>query len=297
MPHLAPQFHLTLHPNQPDAFHITGTPGNIHVDAATIPTLLFGVNWYLKYVAHLQVSTNGLQLGAANLILPAPPRPSPNPPSTRPATPSTKTSTATPLPTGPTPAGSTRSTSSPSPAPTPSSSSAAPTSSSTRPSATPATPTSPSATGSPSPPTRTGSSWATCAASSSPSPSTSSTSAPPPPNASSPCLRALGITPVLPGYYGIVPADFATLHPGAHVITQGDWNGFTRPGWIDPRDPNFANLAASFYRHQRDLFGDSILYDMEIFQEGGTTGDVPPGPAAKLVQTALETAHPNASGS
>ena len=48
-------------------------------------------------------------------------------------------------------------------------------------------------------------------------------------------LRALGITPVLPGYYGIVPADFATLHPGAHVKPQGDWNGFTRPGWIDPR--------------------------------------------------------------
>ena len=75
MPHLAPQFHLTLHPNQPDAFHITGTPGNIQVDAATIPTLLCGVNWYLKYTAHLQISTNGQQLGSASLILPAPPAP------------------------------------------------------------------------------------------------------------------------------------------------------------------------------------------------------------------------------
>jgi alpha-N-acetylglucosaminidase len=108
-------------------------------------------------------------------------------------------------------------------------------------------------------------------------------------------LRALGITPVLPGYYGIVPADFATLHPNAHVITQGDWNGFTRPGWIDPRDPNFATLAADFYRHQHDLYGDSTLYDMEIFQEGGASGDVPVGPAAKLVQAALLAAHPNAS--
>ena len=60
MPQLAPQFHLTLHPGQPDGFRITGTPGNIHVDAATIPTLLYGVNWYLKYVAHLQVSTQRL---------------------------------------------------------------------------------------------------------------------------------------------------------------------------------------------------------------------------------------------
>ena len=75
MPHLAPQFHLTLHPNQPDAFHVTGTPGNIHIDAATLPTLLYGVNYYLKYVAHLQVSTNGSQLGPTNFKLPAPPTP------------------------------------------------------------------------------------------------------------------------------------------------------------------------------------------------------------------------------
>jgi alpha-N-acetylglucosaminidase len=109
-------------------------------------------------------------------------------------------------------------------------------------------------------------------------------------------LRALGITPVLPGYYGIVPADFATLHPNAHVITQGDWNGFTRPGWIDPRDPNFATLAASFYRHQHDLFGDSTLYDMEIFQEGGASGDVPVGPPPKSPDRPPRR-HPNASGS
>lgn len=41
-------------------------------------------------------------------------------------------------------------------------------------------------------------------------------------------VMAEGIMPVLPGYCGIVPADFATLNPGAHVVTQGDWNGFMR---------------------------------------------------------------------
>jgi alpha-N-acetylglucosaminidase len=45
---------------------------------------------------------------------------------------------------------------------------------------------------------------------------------------------------VLPGYYGIVPADFASA-PRSTVITQGDWNGFTRPGWLDPRDHNSTN--------------------------------------------------------
>jgi len=108
-------------------------------------------------------------------------------------------------------------------------------------------------------------------------------------------LRELGITPVLPGFYGIVPADFEKKFPRAHVIPQGEWAGFTRPGWLDPRDPMFAKLAAAFYRHQRELFGESSIYDMEVFQEGGTSGDVPVPEAARAVQNALSAAHPGAS--
>ena len=108
-------------------------------------------------------------------------------------------------------------------------------------------------------------------------------------------LRELGITPVLPGFYGIVPADFQEKFPRAHVIAQGEWAGFVRPGWLDPRDPMFANLAATFYRHQRELFGNSSVYDMEVFQEGGDSGDVPVPEAARDVQNALAAAHPDAS--
>jgi alpha-N-acetylglucosaminidase len=108
-------------------------------------------------------------------------------------------------------------------------------------------------------------------------------------------LRELGITPVLPGFYGIVPADFQRKFPRAHVIAQGEWAGFVRPGWLDPRDPMFASLAATFYRHQQQLFGDSGVYDMEVFQEGGDSGDVPVPEAARDVQNALAAAHPDAS--
>jgi alpha-N-acetylglucosaminidase len=108
-------------------------------------------------------------------------------------------------------------------------------------------------------------------------------------------LRELGITPVMPGFYGIVPADFRRHFPRAHVVPQGQWAGFTRPGWLDPRDPIFGRLAADFYRRQRELFGDSSVYDMEVFQEGGKTGDVPVGRAARAVQAALLAAHPGAS--
>ena len=107
-------------------------------------------------------------------------------------------------------------------------------------------------------------------------------------------LRELGITPVLPGFYGIVPADFARRFPGAHVVPQGEWAGFTRPDWLDPRDPMFAQVAAAFYRHQRELFGDTSIYDMEVFQEGGSSGDVPVSEAARAVQNALAAAHPDA---
>jgi alpha-N-acetylglucosaminidase len=107
-------------------------------------------------------------------------------------------------------------------------------------------------------------------------------------------LRELGITPVLPGFYGIVPADFQNKVPNAHVIAQGEWAGFTRPGWLDPRDPMFRKLAASFYRHQLEVFGGSGVYDMEVFQEGGASGDVPVAEAARAVQNALAAAHPGA---
>jgi len=108
-------------------------------------------------------------------------------------------------------------------------------------------------------------------------------------------LRELGITPVFPGFYGIVPADFTKRFPGAHVVPQGEWAGFTRPGWLDPRDRMFAKVAASFYRHQHELFGDSTIYDMEVFQEGGDSGDVPVPEAARAVQDALHAAHPGAA--
>lgn len=107
-------------------------------------------------------------------------------------------------------------------------------------------------------------------------------------------LRELGMTPVLPGFYGIVPADFQNKFPDAHVIPQGEWAGFTRPGWLDPRDPMFAKLAAAFYRRQHELFGDTSIYDMEVFQEGGSSGDVSVPDAARAVQSALLAAHPGA---
>lgn len=296
MPHLAPQFQLALNqrPDHKDYFRITGTRGHIHVEAATQPTLLYGVNWYLKYVAHLQVSPNGLQLGPANFVLTAP-QATIDKPALYPwryALNENVDGYSAPywdqkrwqheidilalsgvnailiergmdvvLYQTLRDAGYSD---------------------------------------------QAIRNWIVEPAHQNwqlmgnmccfEAPISTELLEKRSESAKKliAMLRSLDITPVLPGYYGIVPADFASLNPGAHVITQGDWNGFTRPGWLDPRDPHFSKLAESFYRHEHDLYGDSPIYDMEIFQEGGAAGDVPVPEAAKKVQQALMRAHPGA---
>ncbi|MEU5577724.1 alpha-N-acetylglucosaminidase [Streptomyces huasconensis] len=108
-------------------------------------------------------------------------------------------------------------------------------------------------------------------------------------------LRALGIAPVLPGYYGHVPDGFVERNGGdARVVPQGVWHGFKRPDWLDPRTDAFARVAASFYRHQKDLFGPCDLFKMDLLHEGGTAGDVPVPDAAQGVERALRRARPGA---
>ncbi|WP_433472152.1 alpha-N-acetylglucosaminidase TIM-barrel domain-containing protein [Spirillospora sp. CA-142024] len=108
-------------------------------------------------------------------------------------------------------------------------------------------------------------------------------------------LRELGMTPVLPGYYGTVPTDFETRNPGAKTVPQGTWNGLERPDWLDPTGPEFGRVAGAFYKAQTDLYGASTMYKMDLLHEGGRAGDVPVPEASKAVQDALEAAHPGAT--
>jgi alpha-N-acetylglucosaminidase len=299
MPHLSTQIHLSLVPgpyaDKPDGFRISGRRGDIHVEAATVPTLLFGVNWYLKYVALMDVSTNGSQLGRAGVILPAV-----NSAITRPALYSFRYALNENTDGYTTPywdfdrwqheidilalSGFNAIL------------------------------------------IQRGNDLAVYQAFHDVGYSDTEIrqwiTAPAHQNwqwMGNMCcfiepisldllkkraasarrimdlLRTLGITPVLPGFWGVVPADFEEHMPGSHVVVQTEpWNGFQRPGWLDPRTAAFARVAAAFYEHQAELFGNSTIYDMETFQEGGVSGDVPVGEGAVAIQRALEAAHPGA---
>ncbi len=100
-------------------------------------------------------------------------------------------------------------------------------------------------------------------------------------------LRELGITPVLPGYFGTVPPGFADKVPGARTVPQGGWVGFNRPDWLDPTSPPYADVARAFYESSAALFGGTTHYKMDLLHEGGTPGPVPVGAPSKAVQDAL----------
>ncbi|WP_172840475.1 alpha-N-acetylglucosaminidase [Virgibacillus phasianinus] len=107
-------------------------------------------------------------------------------------------------------------------------------------------------------------------------------------------LKELGMTPVFPGYFGTVPADFEEKNQDANVVPQGTWSGFQRPGWLDPTSTLFQEVAAAFYENQEKIFGETTMYKMDLLHEGGTAGNVNVQNASIAVQNALEEAHPGA---
>lgn len=108
-------------------------------------------------------------------------------------------------------------------------------------------------------------------------------------------MRELGMRPVLPGFFGTVPAGFTERNPGGVTIPQGTWAGLPRPAWLDPRTAVFRDVAAAFYAHQEELFGEVRQVKMDLLHEGGNPGDVPVREAARAVEAALQEARPGAT--
>lgn len=107
-------------------------------------------------------------------------------------------------------------------------------------------------------------------------------------------MRSLGIVPVFPGYSGMVPPGFAERNPGALVIPQGDYASYQRVDQIDTTDDYYPRIAETFYEIQSQLFGDTLMYNMNILHESGNPGVTPVSKQAMEIQNALQRAHPGA---
>lgn len=106
-------------------------------------------------------------------------------------------------------------------------------------------------------------------------------------------MTELGMTPVLPGYSGMVPHD-ADERLGVKVSGKGIWNGFVRPAFLMTTDPRFNEIADIYYDELTKLYGTAAYYSMDPFHEGGSLEGVDLSHAAKIITSAMKRANPDA---
>jgi alpha-N-acetylglucosaminidase len=107
-------------------------------------------------------------------------------------------------------------------------------------------------------------------------------------------MRSLGIEPLLPGFYGMVPASLKEKM-NAHIVDQGRWASFHRPGILDPTDPAFARVAGIYYEELSKLYGSDLrFFSGDPFHEGGVMSGVDLGRAGASIQAVMQSHFPGA---
>ncbi len=106
-------------------------------------------------------------------------------------------------------------------------------------------------------------------------------------------MKEYGIHPVFPGYSGMVPHD-ADVKAGLDITKSDLWNGFTRPAFLQPTDPRYAEIAALYYEEQQKLFGKADYYSMDPFHEVSNAESVDFDAAGKAIMQAMKKVNPKA---
>lgn len=108
-------------------------------------------------------------------------------------------------------------------------------------------------------------------------------------------MRQLGISPVIQGFYGMVPT--VLKDKGYPVAVQGKWaGGFTRPDMLLPVDSCWNKLAGIYYSEIRKEYGNDIHYfGGDPFHEGGKSKSVNVKHVAELMQGEAQKYFPNSS--
>jgi|HubBroStandDraft_1064217.scaffolds.fasta_scaffold13766_4 alpha-N-acetylglucosaminidase len=109
-------------------------------------------------------------------------------------------------------------------------------------------------------------------------------------------MRSLGIEPLMPGFYGMVPAALKGKLKKAHIVDQGPWAVFTRPAILDPTDPEFARVAGIYYEEMRKLYGPDLhFFSGDPFHEGGIMEGVDLGRAGAGIQSVMQANFPGST--
>lgn len=106
-------------------------------------------------------------------------------------------------------------------------------------------------------------------------------------------MHSLGISPVLPGYAGMVPRNIGEKL-GYDIQDPGRWCGFPRPAFLLPSDEHFDSIADLYYEELAGLYGTSPYYSLDPFHEGGSTKGVDLADAGLKLMNAMKRANPDA---
>ena len=107
-------------------------------------------------------------------------------------------------------------------------------------------------------------------------------------------MKELGMHPVLPGYCGMVPHD-AKERLGLNVSEAALWNGFQRPANLLPTDERFDEIATLYYDELTHLFGRSDYYSMDPFHESADNASIDYGEAGRKLMAAMKRVNPRAT--
>ena len=106
-------------------------------------------------------------------------------------------------------------------------------------------------------------------------------------------MRELDMSPVLPGYSGMVPHD-ARETLGLDVADPGLWCAYPRPAFLLPTDKNFQRVAQAYYQALTSLYGKASHYSMDPFHEGGNTEGVDLQASGAAILEAMHRESPEA---
>lgn len=105
-------------------------------------------------------------------------------------------------------------------------------------------------------------------------------------------MKEFGMTPVLPGYCGMMPHD-AKEKLGVNATPGGKWNGYTRPANLSATDASFDRIADLYYEELTKLFGKADYYSLDPFHES-KDADIDYALAGKKLMAAMKRCNPKA---